>query len=246
MLASAIVGPVTPDEQQPSVDLRNAAGVWVTLAGVAAALTVVFLGMRAVMEIGGSCAEGGPFVPVRPCPKGVPGLMIGGIWGGLIFAGLYAWQSIKAGAPSFIGFLWPALFISLGWNFLEFGINPPGGGGLAWGWLICAILFVLMGGVPLLVVLPAFFKRARGVSTPPGASAWVAHPATLRAATSVMSALRKIGDQATEVQASPAPPPGTNVVTLLERLSALHASGALDDQEYEAAKRTVLKGEGAS
>ena len=44
---------------------------------------------------------------------------------------------------------WPGLFLSLGWNFLEFAFLPQGG--LAWGWLICGVVFVLMGGLPLLL-----------------------------------------------------------------------------------------------
>jgi hypothetical protein len=128
--------------------------LWVLFAmgAVACALTLLWLGMRAVMEIGGACASGGPFVPVRPCPKGAPGLIVGGIWGGMIFAGIYAFQMMKRKIPSMLGLLWPALFISLGWNFLEFGIDAPGEQGLVWGWLICGVLFFAMGGLPLLVV----------------------------------------------------------------------------------------------
>src|SRR5919204_232452 len=95
--------------------LRSSLWVFLSLAGVTAAITMLYLGMRSVMEIGGSCAEGGPFVPVRPCPKGVALIMVGGIWLGLIFAGMYVWQSLKSGGPSFAGLLWPALFLSLGW-----------------------------------------------------------------------------------------------------------------------------------
>ena len=85
--------------------------------------------------------------------------MLVGLWGGLIMAAVYAWQVIKHGArPSLLGLLWPALFLSLGWNFLEFGLNPPGGTGLAWGWLVCAVTFGLMGGVPLIWALPAIVK----------------------------------------------------------------------------------------
>ena len=34
------------------------------IAGVAAGITLLFLGMRAVMDVGGMCAEGGPNGPV--------------------------------------------------------------------------------------------------------------------------------------------------------------------------------------
>ena len=138
--------------------VRASLGVAITLAGVTIGMTWLYLGMRAVMEIGGACAEGGPFVPVRPCPDGVPALMIGGIWGGIAFLGAYLWQTHKHQVPSLVGFAWPALFLSLGWNFLEFGVNPPDDSGLVWGWLVCAVVFILMGGLPLLLVIKPTFR----------------------------------------------------------------------------------------
>lgn len=130
-------------------------------------MTLLYLGMRSVMAIGGACAEGGPFVPVRPCPEGAPGALIGGLWIGIIFAGIYAWQAFSNHIPNFIGFLWPALFLSLGWNFFDFGINAPGDQGLVWGWLICGIVFALMGGLPLLIVIPWTLNSIKGKT--PGA-----------------------------------------------------------------------------
>ena len=41
------------------------------LAVVTAGLTVVFLSMRAVMNVGGACGSGGPYVIAQPCPGGV-------------------------------------------------------------------------------------------------------------------------------------------------------------------------------
>lgn len=147
------------DATRQRASITGVAGVFVGLAGVSAGLTMLFLGMRRVMEIGGFCAEGGPFVIQHHCPEGAIPLVLGGLWGGLIMAAVYAWQVVKHGArPSLLGLLWPALFLSLGWNFLEFGLNPPGGTGLAWGWLVCAVLFGLMGGVPLMWALPAIVK----------------------------------------------------------------------------------------
>lgn len=76
---------------------------------------------------------------------------------------IYAWKVSKYQIPSFLAFAWPALFLSLGWNFLEFGLNPPGPeSGLVWGWLICAIVFGLMGGLPLLATIKPVFKRFAG------------------------------------------------------------------------------------
>lgn len=45
---------------------------------------------------------------------------------------------------------WPAIFLSLGWNFMEYGFFS--GEGLVWGWIICGVVFVLMGGLPVYLV----------------------------------------------------------------------------------------------
>ena len=47
---------------------------------------------------------------------------------------------------------WPALFLSLGWNFLEYGFFAVEGDWV-WSWLFCGVLFVLMGAVPLAIGL---------------------------------------------------------------------------------------------
>ena len=95
------------------------------VVGLAASLTLVFLGMRAVMDIGGFCAEGGPYEIQTHCPEGVPLLMIGGIFGLFLFGGLMAWKGSVIGGPyaALVGLAWPALFLSLGWNFLEYALS---------------------------------------------------------------------------------------------------------------------------
>ncbi|MGH2725122.1 MAG: hypothetical protein ACRDI0_12875 [Actinomycetota bacterium] len=219
---------------------RTSLWIFVSLAAVSCALTMVFLGMRAVMGIGGFCARGGPFVIAHPCPQGTPLLLVGGIWGGLIFAGIYVWQGTSRQVPGFSSLLWSALFLSLGWNFLEFGIDPPGDGGLAWGWLVCAVVFAAMGGLPLRGAIGAVVKEFGGSSAgrPFGGAL---PPATIRAAASTMAAVRKMG-RAGGGDASGEDGGNGDVVSALERLHALHRSGALDDQEYRAAKRRVIEG----
>jgi hypothetical protein len=202
--------------------------VWVfaSLAATACGLTMLFLGMRSVMEIGGACADGGPFVPRQPCPEGVPLLIVGGIWGGLIACGLYAWQALKNRLPNLLGLAWPALFLSLGWNFFEFGIDPPGQEGVVWGWLICGVLFALMGGLPLLaVVKPTIRSFTLGTDVDLGPSTPVA---ALRPRVRWRPA------------STPAPASG-DLVDDLERLEALRRSGALTEQEYRDAKKQVIE-----
>ncbi|MCJ7670650.1 MAG: hypothetical protein MUP67_01215 [Acidimicrobiia bacterium] len=146
--------PSTPDGgSMPAGIVKRSVFTFVGLAGTVAALTTMFYSMRAVMEVGGVCASGNtPYTPRVPCPTGVPGLMIGSIFLGLGFLALYA---VSAIGPNLTLLAWPALFLSLGWNFLEYGIDPPGPGGVAVGWLICAVVFLAMGGIPLVIGIRA-------------------------------------------------------------------------------------------
>jgi hypothetical protein len=199
---------------------RGTPEVFVTLAGVSAGITMLFLGMRSVMEIGGVCAEGGPYIPRQPCPDGVPVMIIGGIWGGIIFLGLYLWAGARNNAPSLAAFAWPALFLSLGWNFFEFGFNPPGDVGVAWSWLICGVIFALMGGLPLWVLVGPLWRSVRGKT-----------PEHERPPTKPLSGVRAaVAERAPQ-----------DLVGALERLDELHRSGGLTDAEFEAAKRKLLR-----
>ena len=140
---------------------------FVGLAGTVLGLTVLFLGMRSVMDIGGSCGSGGPYVVAQPCPDNAWLLPVG-IIGGLAMLAVYALSCFSDGGPRLAALAWPALFLSLGWNFLEYAFDPPGdAGGPVIGWLVCGVLFWVMGGLPLLVVLRD--GRALLWGPPPGA-----------------------------------------------------------------------------
>jgi hypothetical protein len=225
-------------EAERRAALRALPWVFVSFLGTVVGLTLTFLVMRAVMAIGGSCASGGPYVSARQCPD-VTWLMPVGIVGGLVLAGVYVLVK-PSRAPSFTSLLWPALFLSLGWNFLEFGLRPPGGRGLDWGWLVCAAVFALMGGVPLLALLIAeprnhlrriFWGATDPLISPPGIA-----PPPARVAPR--------GEAPPHRAETPRPAASTEdaVVTALERLARLHRSGSLTDAEFEAAKRRVLDG----
>lgn len=215
----------------PLEGLRASLAVFLTLAGLSCGITLLFLGMRAVMDIGGACASGGPYVPRVECPEGVPALMVGGVWGGIVFLGLYLRAASRHRVPTLVALAWPALFLSLGWNFLEYGVNPPSGEDLVWGWLVCAVLFALMGGLPLLAMLRPIagqFTR-QGVQMPP--------------ATVVVPTRTRVKELRASRQVSGAGG-SESMVDALERLGALHRSGALSDRQFEDAKRRVIAGEG--
>jgi hypothetical protein len=146
------------------------------LVGVAVlvgALTVAWRSMRAVMDIGGMCASGGPYHIAVRCPEGVDILLIVAIPVGLLAVGMIAWfgSRIGPGFASVAALAWPALFLSLGWNFLEYGLAATGG--WDWAWLICGVLFVAMGGIPLLVAIRGMPRGDRRSSGP----TWAARPA---------------------------------------------------------------------
>jgi hypothetical protein len=125
-----------------------------TIFGVAFAITCLYHGMRGIMRLGGMVASGGPYAIEHPAPNWVwvmPLSVMAGM--GCFFLNLF---SSDEDGVNLMPLAWPALFLSLGWNFLEFAFAPPGGG-IAWGWVVCGVLFVPMGGLPLLLA----FKPAR-------------------------------------------------------------------------------------
>lgn len=200
----------------------------VSLAFASAGITALFLGMRSVMDIGGFCAEGGPYVIEHHCPDGVAGVMVGSIWLGAIAAIIYAVAAARARIPSFVAFFWPALFVSLGWNFLEYSFDPPVGSGPVWGWLIPGVLFVLMGAVPLWLWIRMGGFSAGGIRS---GRTEVDGP--------------HIGPVVAPFPVAEAPPSsesieGHDLVATLERLDELHRSGSLSDDEFAKAKRRLL------
>lgn len=213
----------------PASRLRSSPAVFLSLAGAACGITLVFLGMRAVMEIGGACADGvSPYPIARPCPSGVPAALFGGIWGGLACIGVYAVVTAARGVPGLLPFAWPALFLSLGWNFLEYGVRPPDGGGPAWAWLLSGAVFVLMGGIPLALWAGPALRR---FSAPGDDAAAVREPVA-----------RPPGQSPARPAAAQGPE--EDLVAHLERLAALHTAGRLNDAEYRAAKGLLLGKEG--
>ncbi len=137
-----------------SSETRSGARAWglpVLVAGVVVmtiALVWTYLGMRAVMDVGGACAEGGPFVIDQPCPDGT-GLLTLGI--PLMVVAMFAGSAIAVmlKAPTLLLPMWVALFGSLGWNFLDYGFRSDGAGAT---WVVCGVVFWLMAAPALFVI----------------------------------------------------------------------------------------------
>ena len=239
---------------------------------VAVGLTVLFLGMRSVMEIGGYCASGGPYEIRQECPDNawmIPVSIFVGLAGvGFVLAGTFR------GGPKLVALAWPALFLALGWNFLEYAFDPPPPDtGLVWGWLICGVVFVAMGGLPLLFVLMNAKLALWGSDSAPDKSASARATATAIARLAATRSRKpetfvRYGDTTvpstmptatssstmtttTEPPAGAPPPPDSDLVSDgdlvsdLERLAALHRNGQLTDDEYARAKEARLSEEPA-
>ena len=223
--------------------------VLVAACGLAASITFVWLGMRAVMDIGGACADGGPFVPVQPCPSGAPAALTLGMLGLFAFGGLGIYAGFKVGGPwSALPLLgWPALFLSLGWNFLEFGFTGGSEEGLVWGWIVPGVLFVLMGAVPLWVAW-----MGRSSATPVAARFGLPHDRPGSAEPRPPFGRDMSHRAAARSTDRPAPPPkpapreaagepGSDPVERLERLADLRRRGDLTGDDYERFKAALLR-----
>jgi hypothetical protein len=113
--------------------------------------TLLAVGASIVMGLGGFCASGGPYVIETQCPDVVVWSTPLSIFGGLIAVGIGAILARGFGTP-LIAWAWPILFIGLGLAFLGSGISA-GVDGITFDLL--AALFILMGGVPLVLELRA-------------------------------------------------------------------------------------------
>jgi hypothetical protein len=109
--------------------------------------TLLAVGASIVMGLGGFCASGGAYVIQTQCPDIVTLTTPGSIFGGLIAVGIGAILASGFGTP-LISWAWPILFIGLGLTFLGSGITS-GLDGIVFDLL--AVMFILMGGVPLVL-----------------------------------------------------------------------------------------------
>jgi hypothetical protein len=134
------------------------------------AFTILFLSMRAVIGVGGYCAEGGPYVIETHCPGNTAWMTPISIYLGLGAVALYLLVARGLGA-SLLLIAWPVLFIGLSINFIESGLDPESMGitGLALGGM-----FFIMGAIPLVAWLrrPSnLFAAIAGTSHLDGTSA---------------------------------------------------------------------------
>lgn len=131
-----------------------------TIFGVAFGITCLYLGMRGIMRLGGMVASGGPYAIEHPAPAWVWIMPLSIIFGMVCFF-LNLFTGPDDDGINLMALAWPGVFLPLGWNFLEFAFPQTGVHGLVWGWLVCGLVFVLMGGLPLLFAFKAARERMK-------------------------------------------------------------------------------------
>lgn len=126
------------------------------------ALTILYHGMRGVLDLGGFVASGGPYAIAHPAPGWIWIMPVSAI---LMVATLVVGVNVSIASgfhgSSLMIFSWSAVFISLGWNFLDYGIGFGEKTGPVWSWLVCAFFFMLMGLIPLYFILRNLVKKMK-------------------------------------------------------------------------------------
>ncbi len=208
-------------------------------------LTWLNLVASSVMAVGGVCSGGGPYVAAAPCSASAWMAPVGIF---VMLAGLALYLLARpGGSPQLVLFAWPALFGSLGIQFLRAALADTG----AYGFWLCGVVFLLMAAAPLVLVVvgdrPAL-RRALlgdGRAEHEGADEVEAPRIARSAPDSSVSRLAPLGAVAGNGNGNGPSSPGDDGEDLadrLSRLSRLHRDGNLSDAEFADAKQQVLDG----
>jgi hypothetical protein len=122
-------------------------GTFLGALGFGVCLAILSSGMRAIMATGtGFVAVGGPYEIAHPAPDWVWVIPVS-VLAGWAFGGLFSLSAWRLDRFRVAPLIWASLFLLLGLNFLQYGIDPEAG--IVWGWFVSGVVFVIMGAVPL-------------------------------------------------------------------------------------------------
>ena len=214
------------------------------LALAVVGLTWLNLVAASVMSVGGSCSSGGPYVGTAPCPGGAWMAPVG-IFVALGGLGFYLLRR-PVGSPQLVLFAWPALFGSLGIQFLRAAAAETS----AYGWWLCGFVFLLMAAAPLALAVGDRVALRRAVlgdgraereSTDEVDGPRVARSAPDGSVTR-FAPLGVVNGNGNGNGPASSAGDGEDLAESLSRLSRLHRDGDLSDAEFAEAKQNVLDG----
>jgi hypothetical protein len=143
----AWLGIPTAEEEPPALPVLALTIATLAAFGIALGMTILWTTMRDILALGGMVAKGGPYEIEHPAPDWVeivPAAIV------VMMACLFinAFAAIRLGRLTLMLPTWTALFASLGWNFLVYGLHPPVGfEGVVVPWLVCAVTFFLLSAL---------------------------------------------------------------------------------------------------
>jgi hypothetical protein len=123
------------------------------IAAGAAAITLLSMLLRSATAVDGSCAAGDAVLADQPCRSHTGAALLLAVAGALVCLLAVSWGASVLGAPRPLFLAWPVLALTLGWNFLRDGFDPPMGEGIALGYVVGGVVFLLLGAAPLLLRL---------------------------------------------------------------------------------------------
>lgn len=118
------------------------------LFATASLVGLIIMAALAVINIGGYCAEGGPYVIARHCPDGSALVLSVGIPLLFLLGFLYA-MAKPSSWPSTFGWLWPVLFVGMAVAFFIGAANAPGG--IGWAAIVTGIVMLAIGLAPIVI-----------------------------------------------------------------------------------------------
>ena len=119
---------------------------------LAVLITWFLTGMRAQMEVGPSCATGGPYVVVNPCPEHTTSLVLVGMFGSFFVALAGTVAAISAGAPNLLVPYWTFTAGGMSVAFLYDGVTDEGAP--IWSYVLPGLLVLALALPGLYVMSP--------------------------------------------------------------------------------------------
>lgn len=136
-------------EERPG--LGRIATTLISIGGIAAILVMFPLAMLQLLDVGGFCASGGPYVIRQECPDGVIPVLGAGIPLLFVFGFAYA-IALPAGWRFLLVWGWPILFLIMAAAFIISAFTAPDQG-FAVAPFITGILMAAIGIGPMLLGL---------------------------------------------------------------------------------------------